>query len=140
MKKLILVIGVLAITYTLLFAGIPPKAVQKAFDEKFTHAKKVSWNKEPTKGWEAVFTQKGYKFYVNFTEEGAWLVTEKEIKICNLPKTVSNAVKSQYPGWTITRAQNNESTSIGTIYETKLAKGVETKDVAFNEDGSAINR
>jgi len=139
MKKIILLIGILAILYSLLYAGDPPKNIKKAFEKRFTHAKNVVWNQAPTHGWEAVFTMKGHKTYVNYTIEGIWLVTETDLLIGSLPKAVTDAIILQYPGWTINKADINESSKAGVIYGVMLIKGLETKRVSYREDGTSIN-
>src|SRR5216683_4680125 len=65
---------------------VVPAAVQKAFEQKFPKATKVGWGKENEKEWEAEFTFNGSKLSANFTSDGVWVETEKEIAISELPK------------------------------------------------------
>ena len=138
MKQIFLMIMSVALIYSCSFAGKPPVVVQNSFNKKFPTATKVSWGKEGAKEWEAEFTFEGNKISANFTDDGTWLETEKEIKAANLPKAVAEAIKSKYSGWTITEADKTESLKHGTIYEADLKKGMEKKGVAFKEDGTPV--
>ena len=120
------------------FAGTPPAAVKAAFEKKFPTATKVSWDKEAATEWEAEFTFEGSSISANFAEDGTWLETEKKINATNLPKAVADAIKSKYPGWTISEADKTETSKHGTIYEADLKKGMDKKSVAYKEDGTPV--
>ncbi|MEI7522912.1 MAG: PepSY-like domain-containing protein [Mariniphaga sp.] len=120
------------------FAITPPENVSKAFLAKFKTATNVKWGKEGAKEWEATFSYEGDKLSANFAADGKWLETELQIPISGLPKPVNEAIKSQYPGWTITEADKTETLKHGTIYEADLKKGGAKKEVAFKEDGTVV--
>ncbi len=80
----------------------------------------------------------GEKISANFTQDGTWLETEKEIKSTSLPKAVLSAVKLKYNDWKIVEADKTETAKHGTIYEVDLKKGLKTKSLAFKEDGTSI--
>jgi hypothetical protein len=138
MKKLLLMVITTAFIYSFSFAATPPAAVQKAFTAKFPSATKVTWGKEGAKEWEAEFTFEGNKVSANFSEDGKWLETEREIKVAALPAAVAAAVKAKYPGWIIAEADKTETAKHGLIYEVDLTKGTEKKDAAFKEDGTPV--
>ncbi len=130
---------VLLCTYATGFAqSKTPTAVTSAFNKKFPTATKVKWGKEGAKEWEAEFTFEGNHLSANFAEDGKWLETEKEIKVTDLPKAVTAAINSKYPGYTITEADKTETAKHGTIYEADLKKEKEKKEVAFKEDGTPV--
>ncbi|TDD95954.1 PepSY-like domain-containing protein [Flavobacterium cellulosilyticum] len=137
MKKLLMIMSIVLI-YSCAFAGTPPEAVKKAFLKKFSTASKVSWGKESPKEWEAEFTYEGSKVSANFSEDGTWLETEREIKIDNLPKGILESVKSKYSDWKIAEVDKTDSSKHGTIYEVDLKKGMKSKSLAFKEDGTSI--
>ncbi|WP_291101450.1 MULTISPECIES: PepSY-like domain-containing protein [unclassified Flavobacterium] len=137
MKKVIMILAIVLI-YSCSFAKTPPKAVTDAFAKKFPTATKVSWGVEGPKEWEAEFTLEGEKISANFTQDGTWLETEKEIKSTSLPKAVLSAVKLKYNDWKIVEADKTETAKHGTIYEVDLKKGLKTKSLAFKEDGTSI--
>lgn len=134
-------IGVTAQTQTALPAKKqlqPPATVEKAFEQKFPNATNVHWGKENAKEWEAEFVLKGENISANFTSDGKWVETEKEIKATELPTAVAEAIKKQYPGWSITEADKTETEKNGTIYEVAIKKGKDKKGVAFKENGSPV--
>jgi len=120
------------------FAGIPPEAVKKAFDHKFPGSVNVKWGKESAKEWEAEFILNGSNISANFTIDGKWLETETSIKVTDVPKAITDAIKSKFPDWTITTADKTETAGKGTIYEIIIKKGKDKKEVAFREDGTPV--
>ena len=120
------------------FAGTPPLAVQKAFEQKFPNATKVSWDMENKTEWEADFTFNEKKLSANFSVDGLWVETEQKINVSEFPKAVTDAIQKKYPEWKITEADRTESAKNGLIYEADMKSGTQKKEVAFKEDGSAI--
>lgn len=137
MKKLVMIVSIVLLCGCA-FAGTPPDAVKKAFAKKFPTAIKVSWGVEGPKEWEAEFIFEGNRISANFSEDGTWLETEREIKAANLPKAVLAAVKSKYSDWKIAEADKTESSKHGTIYEVDLKKGMKSKSLAFKENGMSV--
>lgn len=136
MRKLFLMIVSILLISNNSFAGIPPETVKKAFDQKFSKATNVKWGKENAKEWEAEFVYNGSKISANFNADGTWLETENKIAITDLPKTVTEAIRVNYAGWTITIAEKSETPDKGVIYKLVIKKEKEKKEVAFNEDGT----
>jgi hypothetical protein len=137
MKKLIMIISIVLVC-SCAFAKTPPDSVKKAFAKKFPTATKVSWGVEGPKEWEAEFTFEGSKISANFSDDGTWLETEREIKSVDLPKAVLESVKSKYSDWKIVEADKTETSKNGTIYEVDLKKGMKSKSLAFKENGMSI--
>lgn len=138
MKNTMLASFVILFSSTLTFAGPPPAKVQKAFAGKFPSASKISWGKENKTEWEAEFTLDGSKISANFSDDGAWVETEKEIPASQLPMAVAEAIQKQYPGWKITEADKTETAKNGTIYEADVKSGKMKKSLAFKDDGTAV--
>ena len=138
MRTLILMIVSIALICSCSLAGTPPAAVQKAFEQKFPKATNVSWGKENEKEWEAEFTFSGGKLSANFTNDGAWVETEKVIAVSEFPKAVTNAIQKNYPGWKISEADRTETAKNGLIYEADIKSGIHKKEVAFKEDGTPV--
>jgi len=115
-----------------------PSAVSAAFKVKFPAATKVSWGKENDKEWEAEFTFEGNKISANFTSDGNWVETEREIQVSQLPKGVKDAIQKQYPNWKITETDKTDTAKNGIIYEADIKSGAQKKEVAFKEDGTVV--
>ena len=138
MRKLFLMIVSIYLFSSFSFAGIPPETVKKAFDQKFPNATNTKWGKENAKEWEAEFVFNGSKVSANFNADGTWLETESKNAITDLPKTVTEAIRVNYAGWTITIAEKSETPDKGVIYELVIKKEKEKKEVAYNEDGTPV--
>lgn len=117
---------------------VAPEAVQKAFEQKFPIATSVSWRKENKTEWEAEFMFNGGKLSANFTNDGTWVETEKQIAVSEFPKVVADAIQKLYPGWKITEADRTETAKNGLIYEVDIKSGTQKKEVAFKEDGTPV--
>ncbi|MBA3647086.1 MAG: PepSY-like domain-containing protein [Chitinophagales bacterium] len=117
---------------------LAPAPVEKAFEQKFPNATNLHWGKESLKEWEAEFVFKGENISANFTSDGKWVETEKEIKASEFPKAVAEAIQKQYPGWIITEADITQTEKNGTIYEAAIKNGKLKKGVAFKEDGIPV--
>lgn len=140
MKKqiLILLTVITSLSYNFAFAGTPPTSVLNSFKLKFPNATNVKWGKENAQEWEADFNFNGGKLSANFTSDGKWIETEKEIKSSDFPTEVNNAIQTKYPGWKITEADQTETLKFGLIYEADIQLGKLKKEVSFMPDGSEV--
>ena len=137
MKKIISVLSIVAIASSS-FAGTPPTAVEKSFQQKFPTAKNVSWGKENAKEWEAEFKLNDTKISANFLLDGTWVETETEIPVTQLPPAVATSIKKQYPDWQIAEADKMESRTKGNFYEADIKMGLKKKEVEIKEDGTLM--
>ena len=119
-------------------AGNPPKAVQKAFKEKFGNATAVKWIKENATEWEAEFLLNSVKISANFSNDGTWVETETTVAITELPLPVVAAIKKQYPIWTIVGAAKIEVSGKVLRYEADIKAGKKKKEVFYTGDGTLI--
>lgn len=142
MKKAILVIVlVFAAATTIAFTTKEkvPEAVKDAFAKKFPTVKKVDWEKENDKEWEAEFKLDKREYSANFLEDGTWQETEHEVKEAELPQQVLSSLKTNFPGYEIEEAEVAE-TAQRTDYEVEIEKGKEEWKITMNSQGKVIKK
>lgn len=108
-----------------------PAAVREAFSKKFPNVSDVDWGKENANEWEAEFEQNGSETSANFRTDGAWLETEVEIQVADLPVPVQSALK----GKKIKEAARIERADGSTVFEAEVRK----KDWLFDAAGKRLN-
>jgi hypothetical protein len=136
MKKLILIISILVITGTLFAGSKPPKAVQNAFNEKFPAVSNLKWSEENDNEWEANFKLDGINTSANFSNDGAWLETETEIPVSQLPEKITSAINAGYAGYKIVGAAKIEKVTGEITYEADIKSGKKKKELIYREDGT----
>jgi hypothetical protein len=116
-----------------------PAAVKKAFESKFSEAKKVEWEKEKDSEWEAEFEQNGIEYSANFLADGTWVETEHEIKKEEIPVAVLAKLQLDFEGYKYDEVELSETPN-GKFYEMELEKGKEEIEVTFSEEGKLISK
>lgn len=85
-----------------------PPAVMKAVKDKFADAKIKGAEKEEEDGkttYEIELTHNGDEMEVSVSSAGKILEIEKTIKVADLPKAVSDALKAKYPKGKLKKAE-----------------------------------
>ena len=108
-----------------------PSAVHEAFSKKFPGVSAVEWDKENAREWEAEFEQNGKQLSANFRTDGAWLETETEILVSELPASVQAALK----GKKVKEAARIERADGSTVFEAEVRR----KDWLFDASGKRLN-
>jgi len=112
-----------------------PASVKTAFDQKFTDAKSVKWEKENDTEWEAEFKLKGNEYSANFNADGSWVETEHEIQLAELPALIKTAIETDYPELKIEEIEISEKAD-GILYEITLEGVI----LVYNADGKLVNK
>jgi polysaccharide deacetylase 2 family uncharacterized protein YibQ len=113
-----------------------PAAVTNAFTAKYPGATEVKWGKESAKEYEAEFKLNGTNVSANFGTDGSWVETETVIKVTDLPAAVTSAIKTKYPGATITMAEKLEQPGGKILYEAAIKVNGKKKSLELKPDGS----
>src|SRR6185436_16230064 len=113
-----------------------PDVVKTAFNNKFSGASEVKWEKESRKELEANFKMNNTDVSANFKLDGTWVETETTIPVSELPAAVSNAVNTKYPGAVYGRTEKIEKPGSKILYEVNIKMKSKKIELELNEDGS----
>jgi uncharacterized membrane protein YkoI len=111
-----------------------PANVTAAFNKKFPGASSVKWSKENAKEFEAEFKLNNNSVSANFGTDGAWTETETTINASELPAAVTSAIKTKYPGSTVTLSEKVEKPE-KTYYEVELKANNKKKELEISPEG-----
>ena len=142
MKSLKTILGTFLVTTMFAFTSGGDKAPQKvknAFAKKFPTAKKVKWEKENEKEWEAEFKMNRTEYSANFLSDGTWQETEHEIKEKEVPQNIMSSLKKAFPDFEMEEAEISE-TAKGMVYEFTIEKGETEMEVAIDTNGKLIKK
>lgn len=134
----LLLISVFLFSSCVLLAGTPPETVLKAFKQKFPDATNVKWGKESKTEWEASFMISNVNTSANFSVSGAWLETEKEIPVTNIPAVIVSEIQKADKNGKIVGASVIENSKSETIYEADVKSGIKRREVLYKPDGTII--
>lgn len=144
MKAIILLIVICWITNTTLFAqeisqNQVPESVVKAFQIKYPTAKKTEWEKEDN-DYEVEFYVGKEELTTKFDKSGNWIETEKEIKIAQLPQSITQTIKKEFSNFKVKEAAQIENVSKGKLFEISLKNSKETWELLCMEDGTIVDK
>ena len=117
-----------------------PKAVVTSFQTHFKEAKAKSWDKEKDGSYEAEFDWNKVETSATFSADGKLQETEQEIKVSELPKTVTDYVAKNYAGHKIAEAAKITDAAGKMMYEAEVKKDKEEMDLLFDDKGNFIKK
>ncbi|OFY95054.1 MAG: hypothetical protein A3K10_15090 [Bacteroidetes bacterium RIFCSPLOWO2_12_FULL_31_6] len=113
--------------------------VQSAFNKMFPSAENVKWSQEDATQWEAEFNINDQKFSANFSGDGTWLETERELSTIEIPTAINTTIAKEFADYQVKEAELSE-TKNGTMYEFDLVKDKTVLEVAFSRDGTVVKK
>lgn len=131
MKRVFVAVALL--TTVSCIAQDAPAAVQRAFSKNFPGTTVKKWDKEDGK-YEANFTKDGKTMSATFDAAGALEETETDIKVAELPSSVTNYIKTNYKGASIKEAAMITNGKGEKMYEA----AVKGKDLLFDMQGKFL--
>ena len=134
MKVTFTIIGICLVFLS--FKSNPPAIVNKAFSEKYPSGTKIEWARESAHEWEANFWMNNIEYNALFNDKGEWLDTEETIANASLPKDIQAVLKIKYTSYELEKSEQILNNKGETYYEVELKKGLVSKEVVFNKDGS----
>jgi hypothetical protein len=117
-----------------------PKSVMTTFQEHFKGVKAEKWEKEKDGNYEAGFTWNKTETSATFGPDGKLKETETEIKVADLPKTVSDYVAKNYAGYKLAEAAKITDAAGKVSYEAEVKKDKEEIDLIFDANGTFVKK
>lgn len=115
-----------------------PKAVMESFNKSFKDVKAEKWEKEKNGNYEAEFDFNKEEMSASYSADGKLMETETEIKVSDLPASVSDYIAKNYPGKKIKEAAKIVDDKGSLSYEAEIKKGKEDLDLLFDQSGNFL--
>ncbi|MCW8809631.1 MAG: hypothetical protein OQJ93_08245 [Ignavibacteriaceae bacterium] len=139
MKFNLILIAVSLFSFSIFAQNVDvPKKVQDEFMKLYPKITEVKWSKESKDEFEAEFKEAGKSVSVVLNSEGELKETETKIEIKELPSSVEPFVMKNYKDYKITEAAKIIDPKGVLTYEAEISKGIEKKDLLFDNDGTSI--
>lgn len=116
-----------------------PSAVKNAFTMKFPAATDVNYAMEKNT-YKINFNDKGVVTSAHYSTVGKWLETETSIPESNLPKEVTAAINTDFPGFIISHVSKVETPDKPLIYEMNLKKDNQAFAATFSSKGDVLKK
>ncbi len=136
MKKNIVVVFLMLLGRA--YAGNAPEAIQREFDQRFSGATDVSWERENPKGWIAEFIWQDRNVVAIYSFTGLWVETKTQIQLSELPVPVKETIESFYPDWKIMVATKIENAKNEILYRTAIQKDYKLQEIVLKEEGTLL--
>ena len=116
-----------------------PPLVSSAFNSKYPTAQKVQWNDQGSE-YKAVFNADGDRYEAKYSNNGNWLISQRDIQLSALPAVIKNNLsKTDFSGWNIKQAYVLFLPGMITQYRVVIAKSDNnTKSLLFSQDGKLL--
>ena len=97
--------------------------LQEAFDTRYPNVSRVDWEQKG-QFYEAEFVDNGYENKAWFTPDGAWVMTEYDLRFTQLPQAVQDAFKAgAYASWKVDDVDKIEKTDGSVTYVIEVEIG-----------------
>jgi len=116
-----------------------PAGIKATFTQKFSAASKVEWGRENDLEWEAEFTLNGKECSATFDNAGAWMETEYEINLKEIPSAVKTTLDKESAGFKIGESVLAENKD-GKVYEFLLSKDKKEFELLIDLNGKMIKK
>ena len=114
-----------------------PAGIKATFTQKFPAASKVEWGRENDQEWEAEFKLDGKECSATFDNAGAWIETESEISVKEIPAAVKTTLDKESAGYKIGESVIAENKD-GKVYEFLLTKDKKEFELLIDLNGKMI--
>ena len=119
--------------------GQVPEAVKTAFKNKYPNENDPDWKTDKNGNFESKFKKNGEHYRADFSPEGKWIETERNIKKKDLPEVVQDKIKDDFDDYKIYEIEEVQHHSKGVFYDVEFKIDGKKKDIEFNAAGIIIN-
>ncbi len=124
------------------FGGCTAQSPENKLEEKYPEAKKINWRTDRNGNEEAHFTLNGSSYRADFSPDGHWIETERNIKWSELPPAVKesldkNAHVEKKHVVEIEEVNHHEK---GWFYDVEIRKKKGKRDIQIAPDGRVIQK
>ena len=116
-----------------------PKAVSESFKTNFPDVKDEVWEKEKD-NFEAEFKINTVEISATFNSDGKLLEREVKMNISELPETITEYIKKNYPDYKLSEASRIVNSDGVLSYEAEIMKGKNATDLLFDSNGSFLEK
>jgi hypothetical protein len=112
-----------------------PDAVQQAFSQNFAQVTSETWHKMASGNWYADFSEDSLEAKAEFTPDGNWIATRTALSPAQLPDTLTEAIREQFPSATVSQATRIQRADVAPYYQITLEAGTGEKEILANDKG-----
>lgn len=115
-----------------------PESFTEGLLETYPKATDIEWEKKGT-DYKVEFEVGRMEHEIWFSKDGETVRVQKDITKALMPKTLVDAINTNYPGYTIDSVESTEKNG-QTTYEVELEKGWDEElKITFTVDGKVLN-
>ena len=113
--------------------------VKNNFEKMYPGAEIKEWELEENNIYEVEFTFNGLKYEAEYTQDGTWLFTERDIETNEIPAPVLQSLKaSEWASWKIDEVEELSAPRQEKYYEIELNQNGQEVYLYYNPDGTLI--
>ena len=120
-------------------ASCTPKMPVKAFIDRYPNGEILEWSIDKNGYCEAKFLLDGVKYRADFSEEGVWRETERNVKWKDLPQVVIETIEGITSKKKIVELEEVDSQKYGKFYDVEYKKkNGKKQDVMIDYKGKIL--
>lgn len=115
--------------------------VKASFERMYPAATVTEWELEKNNIYEVEFLHEDVEYEADFTADGQWLSTERDLRVDEMPTAVSESLKaSEWANWHIDEIEQLSIPEQKEFYEVEVEQGEEKHYLYYLPDGSLMEQ
>jgi hypothetical protein len=112
-----------------------PSGVQATFNQQFTDASAVKWEKSTSGNWNATFYRDSLQVLAQYDSSGHWVSTHTIYSADRVPSSIAGDIKTKFPNASIKDATKVERDDVTAYYRVDVDDQGVSKTLLANEQG-----